>query len=107
MPAVRSGWLSRSGRYYAWVIAVFYAALLGIVRYRGADGVAMLVVRLALTTISGAGVLVAVAAARDLDLEERNLGLERTESARGVPRAFREPARLFATMAVVAVAVML
>jgi hypothetical protein len=35
MPALRTGWLSRSGRYYAWAIALFYAGLLAFTTVRG------------------------------------------------------------------------
>jgi ABC-type transport system involved in multi-copper enzyme maturation permease subunit len=99
--------MSRSGRYYAWAIALFYAGLLALTTFQGVADTAISIVTLALTTISWAGGLVACAAARDLDVEERTLGLERMAAARGVPRYFREAARLLSTMAVITLAVLL
>lgn len=107
MPALRSGWLARSGRIYAWVIAVFYAGLLVFVTTRGSADSASSVLVLSLGTISWAGGIVAYAAARDLDAEERAAGLERVLAARAVPASLRRPARLLATIAVVASAVFL
>jgi hypothetical protein len=106
MPVLRAGWLSRSGRYYAWAIALFYAVLVAMMARRGDMPSVFAAASLALAWISWAGGLVAWASARDLEALERTSGLEALAVARAVPSSLREPARVAATMGVVASAVL-
>jgi len=97
----RRGWLSRTGRLYAWSVAVSMGALLAWAVSAGDAEDAAVLLRAALGPMSWSAGLVAVACARDLTKEERAgaLGLAALSGADG---ASFGRARVAATMWVVA-----
>jgi hypothetical protein len=99
--SVRTGWLARTGRTYAWSIALCYAVLIAFVP-RGEPETAAGLVMAALSALSWSAGLVAWGSARDLDAEETASGLSALAASRGASVREQRLARAVATLRVVA-----
>jgi len=97
---VRTGWLAKTGRSYAWMIGLAHAVMIGL-SPREEPEIATGLVVAALGPLSWSAGAVAWGAARDLEADEQANGISAIAEARGATPREQQLGRLVSTIRVV------